>query len=90
MIMEKNTWLILVATLGFLALLGGLLFFPIPKDNIQVFIFIAGLVGGFFFGASIKQPIPPTTPITVDNTKGVTNVQETVSLPPGPLDPAGL
>ena len=30
--------------------------------------------------------IPPTT---TDNTKGVPNVQETVS-PPGPLDPTGL
>ena len=59
--MDKNSWLILVATIGFLALLGGLLFVPVPKDNIQIFIFIAGLVGGFFFGSSIKQPVPPPT-----------------------------
>ena len=54
--MDKNAWLMGIATVASFVLLGLLLFFPIPDKNVQVFIFLAGLVCGFFFGASIKQP----------------------------------
>ena len=40
-------------------------------------------------GGTRKETVTNIPPTTTDNTKGVPNVQETVS-PPGPLDPTGL
>ncbi len=60
----KNSHLMLIATLGAFILLGLLLFYPIPDKNAQIFLAIATLALGFYFGSSAnKQPTPlPTVP----------------------------
>ena len=91
--MDKNAWLMLVATLGTFAILVLLIFFPVQETNKMIILAIAGPTLGFFFGATLKQPVPPgtVTSTTTDNTKGVSNAQTTVTVsPPGPLDPTGL
>lgn len=54
----KNSYLMLIATAASFALLFFLLYVPIPKDNVQLFIFLAGSLVGFFFGSSITKPKP--------------------------------
>ena len=52
----KNNALIMVATVLSFGLLYLLAFKEVPDKNIQLFIFLAGMVCGYFFGASLKQP----------------------------------
>ncbi len=72
----KNDKLMILATVASFGLLYVMVFVPIPEKNVQVFVFLLGLVCGFFFGGAIKQATPPgtvsttSTPI-VDVQKGV-------------------
>ena len=72
----KNDKLMALATVAAFGLLYVMIFVPIPDKNVQVFVFLLGLVCGFFFGGAIKQATPPgtvsttSTPI-VDVQKGV-------------------
>ena len=61
----KNSYLMLIATAASFALLFFLLYVPIPKDNVQLFIFLAGSLVGFFFGSSITKPKPADPPVQV-------------------------
>ena len=57
----KNSWLMGGASLLAFGLLYLLAFKEIPDKNIQLFIFLAGNLCGFFFGSSINKPRTPTT-----------------------------
>ena len=57
----KNDKLMALATLASFGLLFVMVFYPIPDKNVQVFVFLLGLVCGFFFGGAIKQATPPGT-----------------------------
>lgn len=59
----KNDRLMLIATVASFGLLYFMLFVAIPDKNNQVFVFLLGLVCGFFFGSSInKNQQPPQPP----------------------------
>ena len=62
----KNDTLMLIATLAAFGLLYFLLFVPLPDKNVQVFVFLAGSVTGFFFGSSLnkQRPAAPAAPPT--------------------------
>ncbi len=52
-----------IATVMSFGLLYALLFIQIPDKNVQIFVFLAGIVCGFFFGSSINKTRPPDTSI---------------------------
>lgn len=84
--MDKNVWLMIMATLGTFTILVLLIFFPVQETNKMLILAIAGPTLGFFFGATLKQPVPPGTvsTVTTDNTKGVINAKVPVDHPPDP------
>ena len=57
----KNDRLMALATVCSFGLLYVMMWQPIPDKNNQVFVFLLGLVCGFFFGGVIKQATPPGT-----------------------------
>lgn len=58
--------LLMVATVGTLALLGLMMFFPIPKDNAQIFLAVATFLLGYFFGSAINRTASPNAPAPQD------------------------
>jgi len=55
----KNSWLMLIATVGTFILLALLLFFPLPDKNAQTFLALASFIMGFYFGSSVNKQRPP-------------------------------
>ena len=76
----KNNRLMVLATLASYGLLYVMIFNPIPDQNVQVFVFLLGLVCGFFFGGAIKQ----TPPQEVVSTSNVSQFKEVANEKPVP------
>jgi len=68
----KNSYLMLIAAIASFGLLYFLLFKEIPDKNIQIFVFLAGMVCGFFFGSSLNKSkiLDPTVPAIPNDPAG--------------------
>ena len=81
----KNDKLMALATVAAFGLLYVMAFQKIPPENKEVFIFLLGLVCGFFFGGAIKQATPPgtvsttSTPLDASLTAGSSTTQTVTS-----------
>ena len=63
----------LMATALSFGLLYMLMFKEVPDKNIQLFIFLAGSLCGFFFGSSINKQKTPDTSVDVSTPEGLQN-----------------